>query len=91
MDHDMGRAAMVYPHETECSLGQTRRRRLLARLRHAAMFAVRSLSGEKRTFRGHRVSAANDPSRSLLGRPGAFSVSATDDGVENCQFCLLNG
>ena len=46
MDHDMGRAAMVYPHETECSLGQTRRRRLLARLRHAAMSAVRSLLGK---------------------------------------------
>ena len=34
----------------------------LYRLRHAAMFAVRSLSGEKRTFRGRRVSEANYPS-----------------------------
>src|SRR5258705_5312871 len=35
--------------------------RVVARLRHAAMSVVRSLSGEKRTSRGHRVSVANGP------------------------------
>jgi hypothetical protein len=29
------------------------------------MSAVRSLSGKKRTFRGHRVSVANDPLRDM--------------------------
>src|SRR5882757_4187127 len=41
---------------------------LLARLRHPAMSALRSLTGGKRTWRGQPISVENDPIPDLGGR-----------------------
>jgi hypothetical protein len=70
------------------------RGQLLPRDRRDGMTKARRacplLRGERKCVASGDTSVF-DPNRNPLGRPGAFSVSATDDGVENCQFCLLNG
>jgi len=48
--------------------------RSLARLRHPAMSALRSLSGEERTWRGHRVSVAIDPTRTFACKSRAVRI-----------------
>jgi len=42
---------------------------MLARLRHAAMSVLRSLSGEYRTWRGQRVSVEIDPFQTSASIP----------------------